>query len=48
VLLDIDAVRAASIPVNGEGIWDALHHLRALKNAVFYNSITERTKGLFR
>jgi uncharacterized protein (TIGR04255 family) len=47
VTLDIDAFRDREFDPNDPGIWTFLEALRALKNRVFFESITERTAELY-
>jgi len=41
VVLDIEAVRQADFPVDGEEVWNYLESLRDLKNTAFFGSLTE-------
>ena len=47
-ILDIDVARNAVIKPDSEKIWDMLEDIRNYKNEIFFNSITERTKKMFR
>lgn len=47
ILLDIDASREADFAVDGQEAWEILEELRNFKNKIFFESITERTLGLF-
>lgn len=46
LIFDIDVGRAASFPVDTDEIWRGLRDLRAIKNEVFFKSITPKTKRL--
>jgi len=46
ILLDIDVFRTGEFAPESESIWDALEDLRAIKNEVFFGSITKRTQEL--
>lgn len=48
VVLDIDAFRPVSLGPREPQVWEVLDGLRHLKNKIFFNSITETTKELFR
>jgi len=48
LIFDIDVFREAAFDVHGEEMWEALEQLREYKNEIFFNSITERTKELFK
>lgn len=47
-ILDIDVIREAAFDVDGQEAWEVLDKLHELKNEVFFNSITPKTKELFR
>jgi uncharacterized protein (TIGR04255 family) len=47
LVFDVEVVREQDIP-GDEGIWDVLEELREFKNRLFFESITEKTKELFR
>ncbi len=46
-IFDIDVSRVHDYPVATPEVWKALEDLRAIKNEVFFKSITPRTKRLF-
>ena len=48
LIFDIDVFREAAFEVQGKGMWEALEQLRDYKNEIFFNSITERTRELFK
>jgi uncharacterized protein (TIGR04255 family) len=48
LIFDIDAFQEAALDVHGEEMWEALEQLREYKNEIFFNSITDRTKELFK
>lgn len=48
IILDIDAFVESSFKPNSEAIWSALETLRDLKNQIFFSSVTEKAKELFR
>ncbi len=47
IILDIDAFKQKD-RIGEEEAWQALEDLRLFKNAIFFSSITERTKELFK
>jgi uncharacterized protein (TIGR04255 family) len=47
LILDIDAYKRDDFDVGGEAAWDALDQLRDFKNRIFFDSLTERTLGIF-
>lgn len=47
-ILDIDVARNVEIKPDSKKIWDILEDIRNYKNEIFFNSITERTKKMFR
>lgn len=47
IILDIDVFKIGSFGVNSSDIWEVTEQLCALKNKIFYGSITERTERLF-
>lgn len=47
-ILDIDVFRNTDYNENKSEIWDEFEKLRAFKNDIFINSITEKTKELFK
>lgn len=48
LILDIDVWRETAYEDNQSEMWDDFEKLRAFKNDIFFNSITEKTKELFR
>ena len=48
LILDIDVFKPQQFEPWSAAIWDAFASLREFKNQIFYNSITEKTKGIFR
>lgn len=48
IILDIDAFMESPIGLNNENLWEKMSSLRDFKNSVFFESITETTKELFR
>lgn len=48
LIFDIDAFQEAALDVHGEEMWEALEQLREYKNEIFFNSITDRAKELFK
>jgi uncharacterized protein (TIGR04255 family) len=48
LIFDIDVFREAVFDLNSAEVWDTFEQLRELKNDIFFQSITERTKELFR
>ena len=48
IILDIDVFAQTSLPSEDQRIWAILEQLREIKNEIFFKSITEKTKGLFR
>ncbi len=48
LILDIDVWRETAYENNQSKMWDDFEELRAFKNDIFFNSITEKTKELFR
>jgi uncharacterized protein (TIGR04255 family) len=47
IILDIDAFRFATFPVDGPNVWAYLSQLRHLKNRVFFGCITEAAVELY-
>lgn len=47
IVLDIDAFSNKSFEIDSNEYWDYLDKLRDFKNKVFFESITEKTAGLF-
>ncbi len=48
IILDIDASMDSSFELNNEILWEKMSKLRDFKNSIFFESITEETKELFR
>lgn len=48
VFFDIDAATVGTFAPDDPGIWTRLQTLRDLKNAIFFRSLTARTKEMFR
>ncbi len=48
LIFDIDVFQEAAFEAEGEEMWKVFEHLRGYKNEIFFNSITERTKDLFK
>ena len=48
LIFDIDVVKRDSYTGDMTEIWPDFEQLRAFKNAIFFNSITEKTKELFK
>ncbi|MEM1032188.1 MAG: TIGR04255 family protein [Myxococcota bacterium] len=48
LLFDIDVFAIGSFPTEGPELWERFDRLRAAKNRVFFESLTERTKEMFR
>lgn len=48
LIFDVDVAREASLPVDEELVWGTLDRLRDYKNRLFFASITEKAKELFR
>jgi len=46
LIFDIDVFSDASYEVGGNEMWSAFEELRLLKNKIFFESITEKTKEL--
>jgi uncharacterized protein (TIGR04255 family) len=47
-IFDIDIVRTAPFEPSSDRIWRTFEDMRELKNEIFFNSITERAKEMFR
>ncbi len=47
-IFDIDVFQNTAYNENKSEIWDEFEKLRAFKNDIFFNSITEKTKELFK
>jgi uncharacterized protein (TIGR04255 family) len=48
LIFDIDVSREGAFAANGAEMWEVLEQLRDYKNEIFFNSITEKTKELFK
>lgn len=48
IILDIDVFVQKSLPPDDERIWEVFEELREIKNRIFFKSIQEKTKELFR
>lgn len=48
LIFDVDVMRKASYVDNLDGIWGDFENLRKFKNEIFFRSLTERAKELFR
>ena len=48
LIFDIDVFREAPFDVHGEEMWEALGQLRDYKNEIFFNSVTDKTRELFK
>lgn len=48
IILDIDVFVQRCLPPEDQRIWGMLEQLRKIKNDIFFKSITEKTKELFR
>ena len=48
LILDIDVVCETGFEVGSEEVWRLFEKLHDLKNDIFFDSITDRTKELFR
>ena len=46
-ILDIDAVRKGSLDPDDPTLWERFEKLHALKNEIFFQTITDKTKALF-
>lgn len=47
LILDIDVFRITEYPGKAKEMWGAFEKLRDFKNDIFFNSVTEKAKGLF-
>jgi uncharacterized protein (TIGR04255 family) len=47
-ILDIDIVKQANFGPDSPAIWDTFERMRDYKNEIFFNSLTERAKEMFR
>lgn len=48
VILDIDVFRMGAFPIVVEKLWSAFDRLRELKNDIFFKTITDKAKDLFK
>ncbi len=48
LIFDIDIVSAQNLSPSGPAVWDTLERMRQYKNEVFFSSMTERARELFR
>jgi uncharacterized protein (TIGR04255 family) len=48
LIFDIDAIKAVSYTKKKSDMWNDFNLLRHFKNEIFFNSITEKTKELFK
>jgi uncharacterized protein (TIGR04255 family) len=48
VILDIDAIRESPFPPRSEEIWQTFENLREFKNQIFFQSVTDKAKELFK
>ena len=48
LIFDIDVYREQAFDVDSDEIWTTFDHLRDFKNEIFFQSLTEKTKELFR
>lgn len=48
VILDIDVFKDVELPINGDECWSQFDALRDYKNEIFFQSITERTKEMYK
>ena len=48
IILDIDVIKEVTLSPGDEKVYEILHILREIKNEIFFSSITEKTKELFR
>lgn len=47
IILDIDVFKDVTITVDNQKIWEIIASLREFKNKIFFESVTEKTLGLF-
>lgn len=47
-IFDIDIIRSATFEPTSSAIWETFEKMRDYKNDIFFNSITDRAKALFR
>lgn len=48
LILDIDVIKNTDYVENLAKMWEDFENLRDFKNDIFFNSITEKTKELFK
>jgi uncharacterized protein (TIGR04255 family) len=48
LIFDIDVIKKANYTKKESGMWNDFNLLRRFKNEIFFNSITEKTKELFK
>lgn len=48
IIFDIDVFRSIKLDPQGGQIWEILEELREFKNDIFFNSITNKTRELFK
>ena len=48
VIFDIDVFRTGSFPTDAEKLWPMFAELRELKDRIFFESLTDKAKDLFR
>jgi len=48
VILDIDVFRTGTFPIIAEKLWPAFDRLRELKNDLFFKTLTDKAKDLFK
>ena len=48
IILDIDVFRTGVFPVTSDNLWPLIQHFREIKNNVFFSSITDKAKELFK
>lgn len=47
LIFDIDVFQEQTLDPHEAKIWETFEHLREFKNRIFFNSITDKAKGLF-
>lgn len=48
LIFDIDVVRSATFEPSSPAIWETFEQMRDYKNEIFFNTMTERAKEIFR
>lgn len=48
LILDIDVYIEAPFDAHDDKVWEEMEHLRNFKNEIFFNSLTEKAKELFK